>query len=107
MRFLLEFDMGTHDTQRFGREKVLPGVEYIQSSIYKSRFDSNSGYWLIIAKGGPTRIKNLMLQVKKNAGSNTRLFFFTSLEALQGKNPLTSPIWLQVNRTDPRPLLVI
>jgi hypothetical protein len=105
MRFLLEFDMGTHDTQRFGREKVLPGVEYIQSPIYKSRFGSNSGYWLIIAKGGSTRIKNLLFQVKKNAGLNARLFFFASLNELQGKNPLTSPIWLQANKTEPRSLL--
>ena len=105
MRFLLEFDMGTHDTLRFGREKVLPGVEYIKSPVYKSRFGSNSGYWLVIAKGGSTRIKNLLLQVEKNAGVNAELFFFAPLDGLQGKNPLTAPIWQQVSRSGPRPLL--
>ena len=107
MRFLLEFDMGTHDTLRFGREKVLPGVEYIKSSVFKSRFGSNNGYWLIIAKGGSMRINNLMLQVEKNAGNNAELFFFAPINELQNRNPLTDPIWQQVSRNAPRSLLGI
>ena len=105
MRFLLEFDMGTHDTLRFGREKVIPGVEYIKSPIYKSRFGSNSGYWLIVAKGGPLRIKHLMLQIEKNAGTNTDLFFVASIDDLKNENPLTTQIWQQVGRDTPRSLL--
>jgi hypothetical protein len=107
MRFLLEFDMGTHDTLRFGRDKVMPGVEYIKSSIYKSRFGSNNGHWLIIAKGGSTRIKNLMFQVEKNAGNNADLFFFAAINELENNDPLTAPIWQQVGRNKPRSLLVI
>ena len=105
MRFLLEFDMGTHDTLRFGRDKVLPGVEYIKSPIYKSRFGSNSGYWLIIAKGGPIRIKHLLLQVEKNAPGSADLFFLAPMDELKNKNPLTEPIWQQVGRDTPRSLL--
>jgi hypothetical protein len=105
-RFLVEFDMSTHDTQRFGRDKVNPGLEYIKSTIYKSRFGANNGYWLVIAKGGSRRIQNLILQVEKNAGSDGGLFFFTSLEELQITNPLTSPVWQQVGGSKPRPLLI-
>ena len=105
VRFLLEFDMSTHDTQRFGREKVLPGIEYIKSAVYRSRFGFNSGYWLVIAKGGERRIKNLMLQVEKNAQSHADLFFFASIEDLRETNPLTAPIWQQVGRLKPRALL--
>ena len=106
IRFLLEFDMSTHDTERFGREKVLPGIEYIKSEKYRSRFGANNGYWLIIAKGGSRRIQNLMLQVEKNAGNNADLFFFMSLEELPTSNPLTSPVWQQVGRSEPRSLLI-
>ena len=106
IRFLLEFDMSTHDTERFGREKVLPGIEYIKNEKYRSRFGANNGYWLIIAKGGSRRIQNLMVQVEKNAGSDANLFFFMSLEELPTSNPLTSPVWQQVGRSEPRPLLV-
>ena len=106
MRFLLEFDMGTHDPLRFGRDKVLPGVEYLQSSIYKSRFGSNTGYWLIIAKGGSTRITHLMNQIEKNAGSHADLFFLASIDDLQNKNPLTASVWQQVGKSAPRSLLI-
>ena len=105
MRFLLEFDMGTHDTLRFGRDKILPGIEYIKSPTYKSRFGTNSGYWLVIAKGGSTRVRHLMTQIEKNAGSNADLFFLASLDDLQNKDPLTASIWQQVGRSQPRSLV--
>ena len=106
MRFLLEFDMGTHDTLRFGRDKILPGIEYIKSSMYKSRFGANNGYWLIIAKGGPTRIKNLMSQIEGNAGEHANIFMLTTIYELQNKDPLSDPIWQQVGKSNPRPILI-
>lgn len=64
--FLLELDMATHDNPSFGREKVLPGVAYIKSPEYKTRFGFNSGRWLIVTKGR-RRIKNLMQQTKEKS----------------------------------------
>ena len=47
-----------------------------------------------------------MLQIEKNAGANTDLFFLASLDELKNENPLTTPIWQQVGRDTPRSLLI-
>jgi hypothetical protein len=107
IRFLIEVDMSTHNPGRFGRTKVAPGVAYIFSREYKERFGANSGYWLVIAKGGQTRIKNMMRQTEEQANDKVDIFFFTSLIELDGVNPLTSPIWRQIGKEDPRALIVL
>ena len=93
-RFLLELDMATHDNPSFGREKVLPGVAYIKSPVYKARFGFNSGRWLIVSKGR-RRMKNLMQQTKEKAGPFSAMFYFTTLNKPSLVNVLTSPIWQQ------------
>jgi len=103
-RFLLELDMSTHDNLRFGREKAIPGVAYIKSKEFKTRFGYNNGYWLIVTNGGHRRLRNLMRQTEEKTGDHAKLFFFTSLDNLGRGNILTSPIWQQVDRQDPNPL---
>ena len=105
VRFLLELDRSTHDNPSFGREKVAPGVAYIKSPVFKSRFCSNIGWWLIVTNGGKRRMKNLMLQTKETAEQDIGLFFFTSINEIQKGHPLTSPIWRQIGKEEPRALL--
>ena len=50
-RFLVELDNATHPNNRFGREKVVPGLAYIKSPEYKARFGDNSGRWLVATTG--------------------------------------------------------
>jgi hypothetical protein len=107
VRFLLELDMSTHDNPSFGREKVAPGVAYIKSAAYKSRFGYNSGRWLVVTSGRQIRLRNLMLQTKENAGQDSSLFFFTSIKDIENGYPLTSPIWRQFGREEPRLLLTL
>ena len=38
IRYLLEIDRSTEDNPRFLREKILPGLAYIQSQAYEERF---------------------------------------------------------------------
>jgi hypothetical protein len=103
--FLLELDMSSHDPIRFGREKVAPGVAYIKSNAYLTRFERKFGHWIVITSGGDRRLRNLMRQTKINSGHNADLFFFTLLANIEGDNILTSPIWLQVGNDQPRSLI--
>jgi len=103
--FLLEIDMATHDNPSFGREKVIPGIEYIRSTQYKKRFGSNGGFWLIVTKGQKTRLKNLMKQVKDFALNDSSLFFFTTIDEIHNVNLFTEPVWHQVDIDRPVALL--
>lgn len=106
-RFLLEIDMSTHDNPSFGREKVAPGVAYIKSPAYKSRFGYNNGRWLVVTNGGRVRLRNLMNQTRENAREDSGLFFFTSLTDIENSFPLTSPIWQHVGNDELRALLSV
>ena len=103
-RFLLELDMATHDNPSFGSDKVAPGVAYIKSTLYKSRFGANAGLWLVITTG-ETRMMNLIGQTMEIAGSDSGLFFFTTIENLGSENLFTSSIWHQAGRNAPSSLL--
>ena len=98
-RFLLELDNATHANIRFGREKVAPGLAYIQSPAYRARFGDNSGRWLIVTTG-QVRMKNLRRQAKQVAGSGAKAFFFTTLKQLETGNLLIEPIWQRGERSD-------
>jgi hypothetical protein len=99
-RFLLELDHATHSNERFGREKVAPGLAYIKSGIYRERFGDNSGRWLVITTG-EVRMKNLMRQTERVAGNQAGVFLFTTFNRLENANVLLRPIWSQVGQTNP------
>jgi hypothetical protein len=103
-RLLLEIDQATHSNPRFGREKVAPGVAYINSPQYRVRFGDNSGRWLVVTTG-ERRMKNLLHQTHHVAGNGAGIFLFTTFDRLETGNVLTDPIWRLVGREDPLPLL--
>lgn len=103
-RFLLEIDNANHTNERFGREKVAPGLVYIKSPAYKERFGSNSGRWLIVTTG-QVRMKNLLGQTQQLAGAEAHIFLFTTFDQLHTDNILTDPIWWQVGRDNPVPII--
>jgi hypothetical protein len=102
-RLLLEIDQATHSNPRFGREKVAPGLAYINSLQYKTRFGDNSGRWLVVTTGR-VRMRNLMRQTQQVAGTESGVFLFTTFEQIETANVLTDPVWWQVAREDPIPL---
>ena len=104
-RFLLEIDMATHDNISFGKEKILPGINYIQSPNYFNLTGSNKGHWLIATKGHEKRLANLMKQVEKHAWDDSELFFLTTFEQIGDSNLLTEPIWMQAGIDKPLALL--
>lgn len=105
-RFLLELDMATHDNPSFGLEKVAPGAAYIRSSAYKKRFGYNSGRWLIVTTADQRRLKNLMGQTERVAGSVARLFLFSTWQEMREKILLSAPIWWKVGESVPKSLLM-
>ena len=104
-RLLLELDNATHANERFGREKVAPGLAYIKSPEYKARFGANSGRWLVVTTG-ERRMRNLMRQTQQVAGAGATIFLFTTLDQIEAGNILTEPVWWQVGREEPISLLL-
>ena len=104
-RFLLELDNATYANNRFGLEKVSPGIAYVKSPAYKTRFGYNSGRWLVVTTG-EVRMKNLLHQTQVKAGRDASLFYFTTLEKGITNNIFSSPIWFQVGDSHPKPLIV-
>ena len=104
-RFLLEVDNATHPNNRFGQQKVAPGLAYIRSPEYAARFGSNTGRWLVVTTG-QRRMRNLMHQTRQVAGTGAGVFLFTTYDQLETGNVLTDPVWWQVGRKEPIPLFV-
>jgi hypothetical protein len=105
-RFLLEMDMATHDTPRFGVEKVSAGAAYIRSEDFRDRFGANAGRWLMVTTG-IRRMENLMKQTKKFAKRDAHLFFFTTRDVCLEGNIFKEEIWWQVDAKAPRSLPLI
>lgn len=91
-RFLLEVDHSTYDNPRFGRDKVIPGVAYVKSPEYKTRFGDNSGRWLVVTTG-QRRMANVKRQAEIVAGRGANIFYFTTFDKVKPESLLTSPIW--------------
>ena len=93
-RFLLEFDNGNHPLDRFGRDKAVPGVQYLRSTAYKKRFGFNSGRWLVVCNG-KQRLHNLKAQTEKMVGKDASIFLFTTMNQVRPETVLNSPIWFR------------
>ena len=75
-RLLFEIDRATEDNPRFVREKVIPGIAYIRSDAYRTRFGSNAGRWLVITTSDQ-RIAHMCQQAERS-GWELMLSCFTS-----------------------------
>lgn len=92
--FLLEVDMASHDNTSFGIEKAAAGGAYIHSPLYKKRFGTNAGRWLVVTTG-KVRLQNLIHQTHQYAQDFKDMFYFTTQEKIQSHNLLTEHIWRQ------------
>jgi hypothetical protein len=101
--FLLEIDLATEDNPRFARQKVRPGVAYLQSEAYKQRFGIDYGAFLVVTRGG-VRMKNMITQTKRAGGEG--VFYFTTFDQLSAETVLTEPIWRRVGRKRPVSLVL-
>jgi hypothetical protein len=90
LAFLLEIDMGTEDNPRFAREKVRPGVAYLDSRRYQERFGIDYGRWLVVTTS-QTRLENMMAQTERAGGGD--LFYFTTFDELSDNTVLSEPVW--------------
>ena len=103
-RFNLEYETGSRDNPKFGIDKVLPPIKYVDSAAYKTRFGANHGLWLIVVSG-EKKMKNRIRRTEQVAGADANLFFFTTESKFKAGRPLTSPIWYQVGQSNPMPLI--
>jgi hypothetical protein len=104
IRYLLEIDRSTEDNPRFLREKILPGLAYLNSDAYESRFGHRSGRWLVVTTS-PRRLANMVLQAR--TAKTKGLFYFTTFDQLNTSTILFSPIWQRVDREESVPLLFL
>jgi hypothetical protein len=104
LRYLLEIDRSTEDHPRIHREKILPGLAYIDSVDYEKRFGRRSGRWLVVTTS-ERRMNNMLSQART---AETRgLFYFTTFYQVGVDTVLFSPIWRREDRDDAVPLLFI
>lgn len=105
-RLFLELDMSTHSNAKFADEKIRASLKYMRSEVYKRRFGSNSGRWLIVVKGrdgasGKKRMKYLREKTAQVAGKNAVVFYFTLFDEISSEKFLTEPIWYRGQEEEP------
>ena len=88
--FLLEVDNGTESNVRFGRDKVPPGVAYLQSDLYAQRFGIEYGRFAVVVVS-QERLFNIKEQTERFGGSD--LFYFTTFAQLTAETVFSVPIW--------------
>jgi hypothetical protein len=103
LRYLVEIDRSTEDNPRFFREKILPGMAYLNSEEYGDRFGHRSGRWLIVTTT-ERRLRNMLSQAERKTKG---LFYFTTYDKLSSKTILHAPIWKREDRKELVPLLFI
>lgn len=103
-RFLLEVDMATEDNPRFAREKVRPGIVYLNSKAFAKRFGNRSGRWLVVTTG-ERRMANMKRQTEVAVGEKAEVFYFTTFDKVEPITLLTSSIWYRGKDNDPIPLV--
>jgi hypothetical protein len=104
IRYLLEIDRSTEDNPRFFREKILPGLAYIDSDPYEKRFGHRSGRWLVVTTS-EQRMNNMLSQAR--SAKTKGFFYFTTYDQVHTDTILFAPIWRRVDRDDAVPLLFI
>lgn len=104
IRYLLEIDRSTEDNPRFTREKILPGLAYLKSQPYETRFGHRSGRWLVVTTG-PRRLANMLSQAER--AKTNGLFYFTTFDRITPQTLLHSPIWRRTDRQEEVPLLFL
>lgn len=103
-RMLVELDMRTEHNARFVNEKVRPGIAYLKSKEYFTRFGISAGLWLVITTGHERleHMKRHTETVKKGA----QYFCFTTFEqAIAPGAFFTKPIWHRAMTEKPVALL--
>lgn len=105
-RLLIEIDRATEDNPRFGREKVLPGIAYLRSDIYRRRFGYNAGKWLVVTTG-ERRMQNMKRQTERTAGKDAQVFYFTTFAQVTPQSLLTAPIWWRGGSSVPTALFTL
>lgn len=91
LRFFVELDNNTQSSQRFGRDKVLPGVQFLHTSMYQEVLGGKTGRFLVVTVGPEARFHNLRSIVHKAGGAG--YFLFTRSEEWQSpEEVLTTPL---------------
>lgn len=102
-KFLIEVDLATEHNSRIAREKILPGIAYIRSDVYRRRFGYNSGRWLFVTTSD-RRLKNMKQQTERVADKDAKLFYFTTFDRISPATLLTTPIWWRGGEETPTTL---
>lgn len=100
--YLLEIDKGTHSNPAFADEKVRPGVAYLTSSLYETRFGVKYGRYLVVTAGGQ-RLENMLRQTERIKGGE--LFYFTTFAQVQPETVFTQAIWHKAGSDSPFALI--
>ena len=93
-RLLMELDNSTHANKNFADEKVLPGIAYLRSDVYQSRFGKKAGRWLVVTSSD-IRLSYLKETTERAAGDDAKFFHFTTFNRVSVESVLEEPIWFK------------
>ncbi len=91
LRFLIELDNKTETNVRFGRDKVVPGIHFLHSQMYKQQFNAQSGRFMVVVTGSERKFHNLRSDIMAAGGS--AFFICTRLDWVIAEGVLQEPIW--------------
>lgn len=103
-RFLLEHDRRTDDNGRFIDEKVLPGIAYIQSEIYRERYGVNAGSYLVVTLS-EKRMMNMLKAAARVPKAEKYFYYTTYKQATRPGAFFTQPIWRRPGTENPTSLM--
>lgn len=102
-RFLVEYDRQTEQNPRFVEDKVIPGIAYIKSEVFKRRYGVSAGDWLVVTKS-EKRMKN-MLKAAATIPDADKYFYYTIYTAAAPGAFFTQPIWWRPGAERPTALV--
>ena len=82
----------------FADTKILPGLAFLESKIYKQRFGIGYGYWAVIVAAGQRRMLNLAQQAER---VGAKPFLFATLESVTQQSIFNEPIWWKPGASHP------
>lgn len=93
-RYLIEYDRQTEQNPRFIEDKVIPGIAYIKSEVFKRRYGVSAGDWLVVTKSDK-RMKNMLKAAASIADADKYFYYTTYSQATAPDAFFKAAIWWQ------------
>lgn len=99
----IEIDMGGTPHARYVNDRVLAGIAYLKSTVYRKRFGFKWGSWLWVTTS-EERALNMKRYAEAAAGDEAQVFYYTWFDQVGPETILAAPIWYRGGEGEARAL---